>query len=124
MKKNSYEKLFVIIIAIVAVVCIILSYSMFAKKSDTISQDIIIYYGNQEITEANGQKIDINKDMTFTIGDVDFGYNIIEIKDKKVRIIEADCPEQVCVKHGELRADIDNDMIICAPHRIIIKYEK
>lgn len=121
---NQKEKIAAVLIALVAGVCTFISFNMFGKSNVKTSSDIVVYYCGEEITEVKGQKIDINKDMTFTLGDEDIGYNIIEIKDKRVRIIEADCPEQICVKHGYLNNDIDNDMIICAPHRITIKYEK
>ena len=71
----------------------------------------------------NGEKIDININNTFTIGDATGEYNIVEIKDKKIRCIDANCRDKICVNHGYLNSDIDNDMIVCAPHRLIITYQ-
>lgn len=49
------------------------------------------------------------------------GYNIVSIKDGKIGIIEADCPDKTCVKTGFT----DNPFIpvICMPHRLEIVIE-
>lgn len=124
MNKNA-KNFFIIILIIIIITSFIYTYNYFLKTDNTSIEEnnIVIFIGDQEITEANGEKININKNMTFTIGDKDEEYNIIEIKDKKIRCIDANCPDKVCVNHKELRSDIDNDMIICAPHHMIIKYD-
>lgn len=98
--------------------------SLFIKNiltQNESSDNISIYVNSKKIDEINGVKIDINVDNTFMIGDLDSNYNIIEIKDKKVRCIDSNCPDKICVKHGYLNKEIDNDMIVCAPHRLLIK---
>ena len=65
--------------------------------------------------------IDISeKDDTFRIDSPDGGYNAIEIKDGKIRISEADCPDKTCVKTGWLRSE--EIPIVCLPHRIVVKF--
>ncbi|MBO6134310.1 MAG: NusG domain II-containing protein [Lachnospiraceae bacterium] len=116
-------KMLEIISIIVIVAFAILSYifSTFILKKD--SRNISVYVDGKRITQVNGHKIDINVNGTYVIGDKSGDYNVIEIKDKKVSCIEANCPDEICVKHGDLRKDIDNDMIICAPHKMTIQYE-
>lgn len=101
----------------------VLSYilSNFIFKSD--KRNIAIFLSGERINQIDGNRIDIDRDSTFVIGDKNSDYNIIEIKNKKVSCIEANCPDCICVEHGELREDIDNDMIVCAPHRLVIMYE-
>lgn len=101
----------------------VLSYilSNFIFKSD--KRNIAIFLSGERINQIDGYRIDIDRDSTFVIGDKNSDYNIIEIKNKKVSCIEANCPDCICVEHGELREDIDNDMIVCAPHRLVIMYE-
>lgn len=48
--------------------------------------------------------------------ETDHGYNIVEIKDSKVRVIEADCPGHDCVNKGFIKRN--NESIICLPHRL------
>lgn len=46
-------------------------------------------------------------------------YDIIEVIDDKIRVKEADCPEQDCVKMGWIsRAP---QQIVCLPYRIVIR---
>ena len=47
--------------------------------------------------------------------------NTLEIKDHKIRVSEADCPDKVCVNTGWL--DSPAIPIICLPNKLIIEYE-
>ncbi len=47
------------------------------------------------------------------------GKNIIEVEGNKVRIKEADCKDQLCVKTGWLSKS--NQISICLPNRVSIK---
>lgn len=47
------------------------------------------------------------------------GYNIVQVEGKQVRIIESNCPDQLCVKQGWIsRAP---QQIVCLPNRIVVK---
>ena len=83
-------------------------------------RNITVFVDGKKITHIDGVKIDINVDRTFIIGDKDGDYNTIEIKNKKVRCIDANCPDKICMSHSYLNSDIDNDMIVCAPHKLMI----
>jgi|HigsolmetaAR204D_1030405.scaffolds.fasta_scaffold00032_9 hypothetical protein len=47
------------------------------------------------------------------------GYNLIQIRDGGVRMIEADCPDDLCVLMGF--KDRVGETIVCLPNRIIIE---
>lgn len=49
----------------------------------------------------------------------EFGYNLIEIGDKKVRVIEADCRDKLDVKQGYI-TNI-GETIICLPNKMLIE---
>jgi len=49
----------------------------------------------------------------------DHGTDKILIKDMSVRKLEASCPTQLCVKQGKITKS--DEMIICAPEKMIIK---
>lgn len=57
---------------------------------------------------------------TFAI-ETDAGSNLIQVKDGKVRIASADCPDQVCVRAGWLTSRAAP--IICLPHHLVIRLE-
>lgn len=89
------------------------------KKPD---REISIYLNGIKITEIDGKKVDALNTGTYTLDCGDGDFNTIEIKGGKVRCIDANCPDKICVSHGYLNPDIDNDMIVCAPHKLIIQY--
>jgi hypothetical protein len=66
-------------------------------------------------------KLDLSdeEDRTFRI-DCGSGWNDITIKDHRISITDADCPDHTCVKTGELRYDYLP--IICLPHNLIVRF--
>lgn len=49
------------------------------------------------------------------------GYNIIEIERNRIRVLEANCPEQVDVLQGWISEP--HHSLICLPHRLVIKIQ-
>lgn len=47
------------------------------------------------------------------------GYNCFEIKDGVVTMIEADCPDQYCVKHAPIYRE--SETIVCLPHKVVLE---
>ncbi len=46
-------------------------------------------------------------------------YNIIEADNGKIRIREANCPDQVCVQAGWIR--FAPQQIVCLPYQVVVK---
>lgn len=51
----------------------------------------------------------------------DLGNNVIRIEPGRICILEADCPDQVCVHAGWLTDSAAP--IVCLPHRLVIRLE-
>ncbi|MBC8588848.1 NusG domain II-containing protein [Paratissierella segnis] len=49
----------------------------------------------------------------------EYGYNLIEIGDEKVRVIEADCPDKIDVKQGYISRI--GETIVCLPNKMVIE---
>ena len=47
------------------------------------------------------------------------GANTIRIEDESIAVIDADCPDHVCVKTG--KAMKKGDVIACLPHKLLIQ---
>ncbi|WP_373212061.1 NusG domain II-containing protein [Ruminococcus sp. 5_1_39BFAA] len=60
----------------------------------------------------------LSKDQVIRINDT----NVCEIKDGKVRMTEANCPDQLCIHQRAI--DEGGGTIICLPNRIVIEGEK
>ena len=58
-------------------------------------------------------------DRTFEIK-TDRGENTVEIKDGKIRVISADCPDKTCVRMGRLESSAMP--IVCLPHKLVIEF--
>ena len=71
-----------------------------------------------DIITINGGKTFLtflNKNQEYKVN-VDNGYNIIRIKDKKAKIKESDCSNQTCVNMGTISKD--GQTLICLPHKV------
>ncbi|HIX99936.1 NusG domain II-containing protein [Eubacterium sp. ER2] len=52
---------------------------------------------------------------------VNGGTNILRIRNGKAKMIEADCPDQLCVNQRAVSAD--NESIICLPNKVIVEIQ-
>ncbi len=48
-----------------------------------------------------------------------FGYNLIEIGDEEVRVIEASCPDKLDVLQGAISKP--GQLIVCLPNRLVVE---
>ena len=76
------------------------------------------------VVEVNGKqygKYDLkkvgNKEIKLQLPDDEV--SIMEFKDGKVRIKEANCPDKVCVRTGWI--SMPGEIIVCLPYRIVVK---
>jgi hypothetical protein len=122
---EKQNKILETVAIIMLIVFSLISYSItkIISGNQVGDRNITVFIDGKKITHIDGVKININVDITFIIGDKDGDYNTIEIKNKKVRCIDANCPDKICVSHSFLNDDIDNDMIVCAPHKLLITYQ-
>ncbi len=62
--------------------------------------------------------LDASPDQTFTV-ESESGSNTVTVENHRIRVSEADCPDQTCVKTGFLGG---GRPIVCLPHRLVIEY--
>lgn len=70
------------------------------------------------------ETIDLDKvkePYSFVVEDPHGGSNTILVEPGRIRISEADCPDQVCVKHSWLGDSAAP--IVCLPHRLVIQMQ-
>ena len=53
------------------------------------------------------------------VEDSDGGYNIVEVEPGRIRVSEADCPDQVCVRQGWIATSAAP--VVCLPHGLVIE---
>ena len=110
------NRTWIIIFAMVISLCAVLYFLMSNGFSSTSTVGI---YQNGELVE----KIDLNsvtteREITLT---GDSGKNTILVLHGKIKMLSAECPDKVCVEHGELHQG--GTPIVCLPNKIVIKWE-
>jgi len=81
--------------------------------------------GKSVVVELNGKEVyfcRVYRGMAPVEFRVDAGngkYNIVSVTYEEVKVTEANCPDQVCVKSGAIR--YAGQAIVCLPHRVVVK---
>ena len=78
-------------------------------------------YNDSAVIRIKGEvveKISLDKDTTIKISNSN-GYNLIKVSKGTISIIEADCPDKICVKSGKIKKP--GEIIACVPHNLIIE---
>ena len=63
--------------------------------------------------------LSLDQDTTLRVDSDNGGYNLVVIENHTVRVAEASCPDQVCVRHGA--TDQTADPIACLPNGLVVE---
>ena len=77
--------------------------------------------GDTAVIEQDGtviSELDLKKDTEFVLDDGNGGSNTITVKNGKIAVTDANCPDLVCVHTGSISQT--GEVIACLPHRLII----
>lgn len=107
LKRKDFILIFVVLIVIVFTFTI--NYFVNTKSVENIE----IYVDNKLYKTYS-----IDDEEKFKIENEE-GYNIIKIHDRGVEIIEASCPDKVCVHSGFVTKP--SESIVCLPNKVHIK---
>lgn len=106
-KRNTY--LFVILLIVVICSGLFIQKFFFGRAGATA----IIEQDGETISE-----LDLSKDTELVLDDGNGGSNTITVKDGKIAVTEANCPDLVCVHTGAISQT--GEVIACLPHKLII----
>ena len=88
----------------------------------------LIQYMNAGQKEAvlqiyqNGELIgeyELSQPQTIPVTGIDDSYNLVLIEDGMVRVTDADCPDQLCMKQRSISRN--GESIICLPHKLVLQ---
>lgn len=114
-KKNS-RKVVITLIIILAVILIVSVLGIIYVSRPSETNKVEIVSNNKVLYELN---LSTEKNRTFDI-ESSGGVNTVEIKNGKIRVKSADCPDKVCVDSGWLES---SDLpIVCLPNKLIIRF--
>ncbi|MDW8799543.1 NusG domain II-containing protein [Clostridium sp. A1-XYC3] len=116
MKKG--DKIAAVLIAALIMISIVgvFSYKQYVKSSHPVA---VIKQDGKVI-----KTIDLSSSkgkQQFKIPYDENNYNIVEVESGKIRFIDADCPDKVCVKTGWISKP--GESAVCLPHKTIINIE-
>ena len=72
------------------------------------------------VTDGDGTvyELPLDQDAELTIT-TSLGTNVVQVQDGRVRVLEADCPNQDCVETGFISSS--GQQIICLPHELVVE---
>ena len=111
LKSRNKEIIAVLILVLIAVVSFVCVRFFVEGKGKYVK-----VYVNNKLTKT----FDLNKDREYFI-ETKVGYNLLIIKNNKVRILDADCPNKICVDKGYISKN--DESIICLPHYVVVTVE-
>ena len=77
--------------------------------------------GGEAVVTVDGRlaaTIPLSIDTTLSIGTQQGFLNVVEVSGGRVRVMEADCPDRLCVRQGWI--DRDGESIVCLPHKLVV----
>ncbi len=115
---NGYPKFGrndIIYLSVLAVVLVVAVIAIYAGGS---AGDAIVI----TVDGAEYGRYSLDTDQEIPITDADGKVtNIVRIEDGAARMVEADCPDGLCMKQGSIRHNRQN--IICLPNRVVVTVE-
>ena len=93
-----------------AAICLVLFFARSQQRTQ----------GSFAVVEVDGElygRYDLRKEQEIGIGDT----NRICIEDGTVRMIEADCPDHLCIHQGRISSR--GEMIVCLPNRVSVQID-
>ena len=106
--KNRY---WILLLVLILVLC--LGASLLMRPSDVPATHAEIRSGETHIT------VSLAEEQEFTFHSPDGGYNVVTVREGKIAVTEADCPDQYCVKQGFCNSGVQ---IVCLPHGLVISF--
>lgn len=107
MKKNDW----LIIIVVIFIAGIIYLYDRHTEEAIIGEKlNVEIYFDGELYDQVS---LDEYKEI---IIETELGINVIEVNKGKVKMIEADCPDHVCINSGSISRP--NQYIICLPNKV------
>jgi len=100
-------KTWIILFALIAAACLGLSLPLFSQEQARFAK----ITSRGEIVKT----VDLAIDQEFTVD----GKNTVTVKDGKIAVTWADCPDHYCMKRGFCTGGTD---IVCLPNRLVISF--
>lgn len=108
----------ILIIVVLALAAILFAFFSFSKKRTQDTEGA----SAGEVTVTVDKEVygvySLDEDQTITVN-TDDGTNTFEIKNGEVNMLEANCPDLICVNYKPIH--YVHDTIVCLPHKVVLE---
>ncbi len=110
-RKTGKKEIIILIIVFIALIAVWLGFRMAKQHTGSLVRISVDgeEYGTYDLNENQEIPIEIDGEIT----------NTLVIQDGKADMIEADCPDQLCVNMNAISAE--NETIVCLPNKVVVE---
>ena len=105
-------KTWILLLAVLLIACIGLSIPLLLPGEDAA-------YAQVRSQGAIIKTVNLKIDQEFTVETDDGGRNVVTVKDGKIAVTEANCPDHYCMNRGYCNS---GTQIVCLPNRLVIEF--
>lgn len=109
-RKQKKEILLIIFILFIACILLLVNRIVFSKPARQVEISV-----NGEVIKT----LSLNQDREILVNGYKGGTNRVVIKDQKVHISEATCPDKLCIHQGWI--EHTGESLVCLPNRVIVR---
>lgn len=110
--KNNIK--WIAVFAVLCIVCLAVLFYMKQTAAEHKTAKIIQNGGLIKVVDLS----DVKKSYEFTVENEMGGFNRIRVEDGKIAVIDASCPDKICVKQGFIFNGIIP--VVCLPNKLTI----
>lgn len=113
-QKKAYRRMRINVIAVLIITALALAA---ATAANALGNAVDARTAVIQDADGNTFAMPLSKDDVLTVAS-SAGTNVIEVQSGKVRVSEADCPNQDCVEQGWISNA--GQQIVCLPHKLVV----
>ena len=110
------NRIWIVVFSFVALLC--LGIWLFISNASSPSKIVGIYKDGSLVEKIDLNSVTDEREITLS---GNYGDNVILVSNGHIEMKSADCPDKLCVEHGELKSS--SSPIVCLPNKVVIKFE-
>lgn len=114
-KSKRGNDILLITVLMMAALILLLVQNLFGKEGT-----MVVVMQDGEVLYELSLKEELHGESSLRL-EAEEGFNILEIQNGEASIIEADCPDGLCVKQKAISKQ--GESLICLPHKLVITVE-
>ena len=113
-QKKAYRRMKLNVVAVLVIAAVALAV---AAAANGLGSAVDARTAVIQDADGNAFTMPLSRDDVLTVAS-SAGTNVIEVQAGKVRVSEADCPNQDCVEQGWISKA--GQQIVCLPHKLVV----